>query len=444
MLGAASCAEQAVTLPEPVTQARTERRSWPVPATLQLDLLIVVDTSPLMQGMRSNLASQASTIANMLNSMPGGMPDLHIAVISSDMGTAGGTNAAGCSSLGDNAAFYTGGQQFSDGKAFLADHQRWGGVAGQRTQNYQGTFAEALAGMLTMPPSTCRYAQPMRAISQALSPRAGNASGADTAGFIRAYSQLAVIVISANDDCSLAPDFLSQQIPDSEATAFRCFANSIACDEAATTVGPHHNCRPEAKAGALSSTMLFDQLVELLGVRRVQRGLTISLITGGGQDEPSVVVGPTANAGMLEMTAACAYMAGASSVVASPSVRLTEFAKRFRYSLETTICKDDISDALTIVGIGHTQTLFAVCSDGNYVQPFDCAFTEYRDYDTPQQQQQLLPQCDATKSNTPCVHLVIDPATCPVPSTGIRASFEPGTSQVFPGTFVGLECVTTD
>ncbi len=443
-LGALGCAEQAVEVPEPFTRVRTERKMFPVHVPLRFDILFVVDTSPAMQGMRTTLASNARNFASMLNSISGGLPDLHIAVISSDMGTAGGTPAAGCSSKGDNADFYTGGMLFTDGKAFLSDGPEWG-LPGQRLQNFQGSLTDALVNMLALPPSTCRYAQPFRAISRALFPLAGepgsvgNQTGAGSTGFIRSDAQLVLVVISANDDCSLAPDFLSQPIPDDEATAFRCFANSITCDEAATTIGPHHNCRPDPKPGALSATILRKKLSQI----KNDKSVLVSLITGYVPDVTQVEVANSAVPG-LELTQACAYTNATSSVVATPSLRLMEFGSKIRSNSTTTICKEDLSDALSQIGQTLNHVFGVPCFDGKLVEPFDCAFTEYRNYGEAQQRQRLLPLCDASRSVTPCVGIEAEPIWCPAPSPGLAASYESGRHPVFPGTLIGLECVTTD
>jgi hypothetical protein len=446
-LGALGCAEQAVEVPEPLTRVRTERKMVPVRVPRRFDILFVVDTSPIMQGMRTTLASNARNFASMLHNISGGLPDIHIAVISSDMGTAGGTPAAGCSSKGDNADFYTGGMLFTDGKAFLSDSPEWG-LPGQRLQNFQGSLTDALVNMLALPPSTCRYAQPFRAISRALFPLAGepgsvgNQTGAGSTGFIRSDAQLVVVVISANDDCSLAPDFLSQPIPDDEATAFRCFANSITCDEAATTIGPHHNCRPDPKPGALSATILRKKLSQI----KNDKSVLVSLITGDVPDVTQVGVAAIADSAGpgLELTQACAYTNATSSVVATPSLRLMEFGSKIRSNSTTTICKEDLSDALIQIGLSLHNVIGTPCFDGKLAEPLDCAFTEYRDFLFPQQRERLLPMCDALKSNTPCIRIATDPVHCPEPSAGMSAEFEVGRSEVFPGTVLGLECVIAD
>jgi len=182
-IGAGGCAAQPVEESEPFTRVQTTRMLLPVPVPLRMDILFVVDTSPGMQGMQASLAANARNFANVLNSIPRGLPDLYIAVISSDMGTGGGRSAAGCSSLGDNGAFYTGSVLFTDGQAFLNDRRELG-LPSRRTQNYQGSLLDVPVDMLTLlvTPELC----PVGAISLCV-----GAGGAAVGGAGRAPTELA-------------------------------------------------------------------------------------------------------------------------------------------------------------------------------------------------------------------------------------------------------------
>ena len=155
-----------------------------------------------------------------------------------------------------------------------------------------------------------------------------------------------VVVISANDDCSLASDFLSQQIPDHEATAFRCFANSLTCDEAATTIGLHHNCRPNDKPGMHSAKTLIKKLFQLKGGNaKSYSKLHISLVAGDVRGTAIANVVPSRNGGVPALSPGCTS-AQATSVVANPSLRLVDFAAQIRNNSATTICDEYFVDAL--------------------------------------------------------------------------------------------------
>src|SRR4051812_43904309 len=62
-----------------------------IPATpnRDLDLLFVVDDSPSMLDKQMNLVTNFPNFINTLNALPGGLPNLHLGVVSTDMGTKG-------------------------------------------------------------------------------------------------------------------------------------------------------------------------------------------------------------------------------------------------------------------------------------------------------------------------------------------------------------------
>src|SRR5665647_2097507 len=54
-----------------------------------LDLLFVIDDSPSMADKQNNLANNFPNFINVLQSVPGGLPNVHLAVVTTDVGTKG-------------------------------------------------------------------------------------------------------------------------------------------------------------------------------------------------------------------------------------------------------------------------------------------------------------------------------------------------------------------
>src|SRR5580704_10582205 len=52
----------------------------------KIDLLFMVDNSSSMLTLQTKMAAQFPVFTNVLKGLPGGLPDVHIAVISSSMG----------------------------------------------------------------------------------------------------------------------------------------------------------------------------------------------------------------------------------------------------------------------------------------------------------------------------------------------------------------------
>src|SRR5262245_47620406 len=66
-----------------------------------LDILFVIDDSPSMEDERANLKRNLPVFMNVLKSLPGGLPDVHIGVISTSLGVVGGIGVPGCQPGGD-------------------------------------------------------------------------------------------------------------------------------------------------------------------------------------------------------------------------------------------------------------------------------------------------------------------------------------------------------
>src|SRR6476646_6839103 len=75
------------------------RTSHYVASNRNVDLLFLIDDSSSMRLSQDNLMRNFPTLMNTLQNLPGGMPNVHIGVISSDMG-AGDGSVAGCDTTG--------------------------------------------------------------------------------------------------------------------------------------------------------------------------------------------------------------------------------------------------------------------------------------------------------------------------------------------------------
>src|SRR4029077_20278581 len=70
-----------------------------------LDLLFMIDNSSSMRLSQANLETNFPTFMNVLKGLPGGLPNIHVAVISSDMG-AGIGDIASCDATGGNNGIF--------------------------------------------------------------------------------------------------------------------------------------------------------------------------------------------------------------------------------------------------------------------------------------------------------------------------------------------------
>lgn len=189
LLAAAAACVESPDPREPVC-SREVQHLLPLRPRDKVDLLIVLDRTASMDDEAVRLAANLELFGDVLQQL-GDNADLHVAVVSGDLG---GSGVPGCTSAGDRGAFADGAGCGVDGN-FLA---RRVDSAGRLVQNHSGTLGEALVCLGDLPLSTCPVNQPMGAVVRALD---GNAAAND--GFRRAGAYLMFLIITDGDDCSL-------------------------------------------------------------------------------------------------------------------------------------------------------------------------------------------------------------------------------------------------
>ena len=102
---AASCAQPKVDAPvASTTAALTAAATGTSPGNL--DVLFMIDNSSSMTVMQQKLATQIPGFVAALQNLPAGLPNIHIAVVSSDLGAPGdSTSSIECSKIGDDGQF---------------------------------------------------------------------------------------------------------------------------------------------------------------------------------------------------------------------------------------------------------------------------------------------------------------------------------------------------
>ena len=79
---ASACAPTEADRPQTETSAVISNRN--------LDVLFMIDNSASMHLSQANLLRNFPTFMNVLKELPGGLPNIHVAVVSSDMGAGDG------------------------------------------------------------------------------------------------------------------------------------------------------------------------------------------------------------------------------------------------------------------------------------------------------------------------------------------------------------------
>ena len=165
-----------------------------------LDVLFMIDDSSGMASMQTKLAVQIPSFIDALQNLPNGLPNIHIAVVSSDLGAPGDSTSVTCTTSGDQGLFRLSpsctSSTLAAGETFISNV---GGVA-----NYTGSLADVLACITPLGDTGCGFGHQLGSIARALGAD-GAPAPARNAGFLRPEADLAIIILSDADDCSAPP-----------------------------------------------------------------------------------------------------------------------------------------------------------------------------------------------------------------------------------------------
>ncbi|MBW2732371.1 MAG: hypothetical protein JRH20_08235 [Deltaproteobacteria bacterium] len=228
------------------------------PPTLsrQLDILFVIDNSATMDRKQDRLIAQfPELLAALHRAEPKGtLPDIHIGVVSTDVG-AGPFNLKSCENpLGDNGRLQIP-RPSANCKAPIDPWIRYAngktnipGCDGANPADGARCVEQAFACIAALGTEGCGFEQPLEAARRALDQDPGHNVNP---GFIRPNARLAIIFLTDEDDCSAAtptlfdPQDVGINSPLGPLTSFRCFEFGVQCDvNDRHKVGPRKHCRP--------------------------------------------------------------------------------------------------------------------------------------------------------------------------------------------------------
>ncbi|HET9482985.1 MAG TPA: hypothetical protein VFO79_03440, partial [Xanthomonadales bacterium] len=391
-------------------QAKIETKEVPGVPNKDIDILFVVDDSGSMKEEQDSLRQNFSRFIGILDSIPGGRPNVQIGVITPNLGT---TAIDGSSAPTLGACTQSGGERGelralgAGGPRFLRDVATAGGG---RSTNFTGTLADAVSQLATVGNAGCGIEQHLEATKRALDNNPANA------GFVRENAYLAVIVIADEDDCSLAKSSLFDAAP-GDVINFRCTTEGVACDTPDapfdTAAGRRTDCHPKFDSTVIAPV---DRYVDFLkGKKRDPRDVIVAGILG--DPEPFDIVAKPGTTQML-LGRSCTYNGPSGEQFAFPAVRTADFLAQFTNHARTTICDADLSDGLEQIAVLLRRTIIDACfeytlSDADPrtegVQ-YDCSVTEVRRHaNAPDEELRVLPPCGGS---VPCWRIEEDPLEC--------------------------------
>ncbi len=197
---AASCTDEPDGPAGPGVTSGVTRIERPVARNREVDVLFVIDNSPGMASQRTKMLANYRRFMATLESHVGGLPDVHIGVVTTDLGTRApgeigpgrsvGTGAGSCTADGDRGELRR--APAVDGN-FISDVLRPNGT---RARNYTGSLADAFTQLADVGSAGCTYARPLEAARRALSGNPANG------GFLRERASLMIVLLTNDEDCS--------------------------------------------------------------------------------------------------------------------------------------------------------------------------------------------------------------------------------------------------
>ena len=189
---ASACAPNETDRPQTETSA--------VISNHNLDVLFMIDNSASMNLSQANLLRNVPTFMNVLKDLPGGLPNIHVAVVSSDMGAGDGMVNASCSATGDNGVFQSAPRGTCTSTTLLPGATFISNVGG--STNYAAPdIATVFACIAALGQAGCGFESPFASVLRALGAD-DKPLPAENQGFLRADALLAIVMVTNEDDCS--------------------------------------------------------------------------------------------------------------------------------------------------------------------------------------------------------------------------------------------------
>jgi hypothetical protein len=398
-----------------------------------VDMLFLVDDSSSMRLSQDNLNRNFPTFMTRLMDPPG-LPNIHVAVISSDM-CAGDGSVASCDSMnGKNGIFqYTArgtcaSSGLNAGATYISD------IAGVR--NYTGNLPDVFTCIAALGEQGCGFEHQFAAITRALGVDGRGGPPAENADFLRPDAYLVIVMITNEDDCSASNgDGPNNRIPLFDTSAntnmasqlgppsnFRCNEFGHVCDGAhpnrnspnlnvADTV-MYNTCTSNEGEGYLLSVV--DTANRIKGLKNDPGQVLVAAITGPATPYTVTWKAPsTADTSCMNnpTMAQCPWPVIGHSCTASdgsfadPSVRIVEFVNQFGANgLVLPICETNFGPSLDRIASLINASLQPPCITQTVAMDpatgdFDCKVVSHTSNGAGGFNDKTVPAC--SQNNTP-------------------------------------------
>jgi hypothetical protein len=346
-----ACTGHPLGQPQPTPEQQTDLR-YAVNPVRKLDLVFMIDNSSSMRDKQENLRKNFPSFMDKLLKIQGGAPDMHIAVISSNVGAGPTVPDSACPVGGDRGRFQVrpecGIDTAKNGYFLSID------AAGKTNFEDKGglpKLPELFQCMAFLGDRGCGYEHQLLSLYFALDGK----TNPENAGFLRDDAYLGVVMLTDEDDCSADPgtDIFAPPPIGGQAGSLRCSLQGHTCNGQAVppTVGfsaPLSACAPYVRNDATEKTNRLVNVQFFVDfLKGLKRGDTDKILVSeiiGWSDDAAANYSITKNArGEIDTGPICPDL-GAG--IATPGLRLHAFAKEFKNFTTYPICQTDLSPAM--------------------------------------------------------------------------------------------------
>jgi hypothetical protein len=323
------------------------------PGARDVDVLFMIDNSASMTPLQQQLFAAFPTYIQVLKGLPGGLPNLHLAVVSSSLGAGRAPDIDHCPMGGDAGIFRTAPLGSTCTRATLGAGQHFLIADGAGHANFTGDLTDMFSCIAALGAQGCGFEHQLASVLRALGAD-GRPAPVENFGFLRANALLQVVLLTNEDDCSAPPDSdlfdtTSQLVTDPLGPL-----QSYRCNEFGHLCGGHPPPRTPAGPTDLSGTCVSAEDGRLLRVADVLTALK-GVKSNPAQLLVSVIAGPTTP--YIVTSAPASVMAdpspwpviehsctAADGTYADPAVRLKQWANGFGGNgLFENICGGDLT-----------------------------------------------------------------------------------------------------
>jgi hypothetical protein len=438
-----ACNSHPLEAPIPLPEQQNDQY-YEVNPIRDIDIVFMVDNSLSMEQEQDNLKRNFPAFVDELRKIEGGLPSLHIGIISSDLGAGSTPLMGGCGRVaGDRGIFQAkAGCGLNAGEKFITSIPN--GTANP-TVNFQGDLSTVFSCMAGLGTNGCGYEHQLQstrvALYEMITP--------ENKGFLRENAFLALILITDEDDCSA--DIKSDLFTDDmtfagTAASFRCAQVGHICKGVTTMpIGefsaPLTDCEPNDN-GRLIKVQDIVESIRLVKPRPDQQILVSGIFgwpdnTLGAQYRyikvrDGIDYGPICNSNNGNATAA---------------LRMKKFVDAFgENGSYFGICQDDFRPAMQKIGEKLRAKLGNPCISAPLVDTkpdpgvqADCQVIDQEPGDNGQSVYRPLPSC-AAGGKPPCWKLAPDANNCK--ESGYKIEVDRAGVLPKPGTQQAIKCLT--